>query len=84
MVRIKERYLLVNILYPPHGPDKQKSDVPDLLLIRQPTSDRLKAQDLIRDVKAMVTQLFGDYGAGAVTGNLSGMYDVFCYGNTHD
>lgn len=72
MVRIKERYLLVNILYP--SAIGTKPDVPDVVVINQPTTDKLTAQALLRGIRDEVSSLFGDYGAGAMEGGgLSGM-----------
>lgn len=72
MVRIKERYLLVNILYPPTTPREDASDVPDFVLLHQPTTDRLTAGSLVRALQSEIAALFGDYGSGAIAGaNLS-------------
>jgi len=72
MVRIKERYLLVSILYPPDNQRPQKANVPGLVAIHRPTTDRLTAHALLSALRATVTEIFGDYGAGAVSGNLRG------------
>lgn len=69
MVRIKERYLLVNIVYPP---DPAKG-APDLLVGNQPTIERLTPPALLKAIRAEVAQLFGDYGSGALEGHLSGL-----------
>lgn len=66
MVRIKERYLLVNILYPSEL--GTKPDVPDLVVLNQPTTDTLTPPALLRGIRAEVATLFGDYGSGAVEG----------------
>jgi ribonuclease P/MRP protein subunit POP5 len=66
MVRIKERYLLVNILYP--SAIGTKPDVPDVVVINQPTTDKLTAQALLRGIRDEVSNLFGDYGAGSMEG----------------
>lgn len=71
MVRIKERYLLVNILYPPDAKASQ-AGVPVNVVQHQPTLDKLTAAILARAIKAEVATLFGDYGAGAMEGDLSG------------
>ncbi|KAI1877117.1 uncharacterized protein JN550_001189 [Neoarthrinium moseri] len=65
MVRIKERYLLVNILYP--SEIGSKPNLPDAVMVNQPTSDRLTHGQLIREIRAEVASLFGDYGSGAVS-----------------
>jgi ribonuclease P/MRP protein subunit POP5 len=79
MVRIKERYLLVNILYPDQlsattkansGSSNAKvkgSNVPDIVALHQPTSDKLTHGALLREIRAEVASLFGDYGAGAIS-----------------
>jgi ribonuclease P/MRP protein subunit POP5 len=69
MVRIKERYLLINILYP--GEIGTKPGLPDVVLVNQPTTDKLAPQSLLREIRAEVASLFGDYGSGAI-GSLQG------------
>lgn len=76
MVRIKERYLLVNILYPRDGTPINKNpgdgkDIPDFVAIRHATQSELTPQLLLRAVKAETLALFGDCGAGAVERTLS-------------
>lgn len=73
MVRIKERYILVNILYPPEDPN-QKSNVPDFVVMHQPTTGSLTPQSLLKAIRAEVATLFGDYGSGAIEGNLVGEF----------
>ena len=72
MVRIKERYLLVNIVYPPDLSRATKSGLPDLVTHYQPTIEKLTPQALLKGIKAEVASLYGDYGSGALGGNLSG------------
>lgn len=66
MVRIKERYLLVNILYPSEL--GTKPDVPDLVVLNQPTADALTPGALLRGLRAEIADLFGDYGSGMAEG----------------
>ncbi|KXJ85508.1 Rpp14 family protein [Microdochium bolleyi] len=66
MVRIKERYLLVNILYPTELGSKQ--GIPDLVLLNSPTTDYLTPGALIRALRAEIAINFGDYGSGAIEG----------------
>lgn len=73
MVRIKERYLLVNIIYPEAAKDRSKSNLPDLLVYNQPTTNNCNGRTLHQAIKAEVANLFGDYGAGAVERSLRGM-----------
>lgn len=74
MVRIKERYLLFNILYPDASPDLSKPSLPDILVYNQPTTDACTGRSISHAVKAEITNLFGDYGAGAVERTLRGLY----------
>ncbi|KAF4587494.1 Rpp14 family [Ophiocordyceps camponoti-floridani] len=76
MVRIKERYLLVNIIYPP-SPQKSftsEATVPNLIVQHQPTVDKLTTQALLKAIRAEIAVLFGDYGSGAFEGHLSVKY----------
>lgn len=72
MVRIKERYLLVNIIYPPDIAKASAAKVPDFVVQHQPTVERLTPQALLKGIRSEVGLLFGDYGLGAFEGNLSG------------
>ncbi|PFH60272.1 hypothetical protein XA68_11192 [Ophiocordyceps unilateralis] len=76
MVRIKERYLLVNIIYPP-SPGRasgRETVVPELVVQHQPTVDKLTPPVLLKALRAEVANLFGDYGSGALEGHLSVKY----------
>lgn len=73
MVRIKERYLLVNIIYPPDLARAQRENLPDCLVHHQPTVEKFTPQALVKGIKAEAAVLFGDYGAGAFATNLWGM-----------
>ncbi|KAG0653089.1 Ribonuclease P MRP subunit POP5 [Hyphodiscus hymeniophilus] len=71
MVRLKNRYLLVNILYP--GLDNKNVDnknvdpkIPDVVVFNQPTTDSLTTHALVKGIKTEVSNLFGDHGAGAI------------------
>ncbi|KAI6091262.1 Rpp14 family protein [Hypoxylon rubiginosum] len=66
MVRIKERYFLVKILYP--GDLGSRPDIPDVVVLNQPTTDQLNPGALLRGIRAEVASLFGDYGSGAIEG----------------
>ncbi|KAI3317423.1 Rpp14/Pop5 family-domain-containing protein [Xylariaceae sp. AK1471] len=68
MVRIKERYLLVNILYPTEL--GSRSNLPDVVVLNQPTSEELTPVPLLRAIRAEVAALFGDYGSGALEGGV--------------
>ncbi|KAK5132289.1 hypothetical protein LTR08_009197 [Meristemomyces frigidus] len=76
MVRIKHRYMLVNILYPsppakkPGNTPSNNDDIPFSVHFRQPTPDQLTPQLLLRLIRDGVANLFGDYGSGKVAGSL--------------
>ncbi|OQO09554.1 hypothetical protein B0A48_04956 [Cryoendolithus antarcticus] len=77
MVRIKHRYLLVNILYPDektrtvqHSNPAPKEATPYALQFRQPSPDALNAKLLARMVRDAIAELFGDYGSGMASGSL--------------
>ncbi|KAL1879766.1 RNA-binding protein pop5 [Diaporthe australafricana] len=74
MVRIKERYLLVNIVYPEAAQGQAKANLPDLLVYNQPTANTCNGRLIQYAIKAQVTDLFGDYGAGAVERSLRVKY----------
>jgi ribonuclease P/MRP protein subunit POP5 len=71
MVRLKSRYLLVDILYPdpstwpatptskPHNPQ---------LAIHSPTSDTLTPGFLAKMIRESVAELYGDWGIGKLGG----------------
>lgn len=68
MVRIKERYLLVNVLYPTDiSAEPSSSNVPDLVALNAPTTDKFDRGAILREIRAQVASLFGDYGSGAVS-----------------
>jgi ribonuclease P/MRP protein subunit POP5 len=71
MVRLKNRYLLVNILYPDAHGALPSAKVPDLVSFNQPTTDDLTPNLLIKAIRAEVGELFGDYGSGAIADSLS-------------
>ncbi|OLN87966.1 Ribonuclease P/MRP protein subunit POP5 [Colletotrichum chlorophyti] len=74
MVRIKERYILVNILYPPAASTVQTKNVPDFVVMHQPTTGSLTPQSLLKAIRTEIATLFGDFGSGAIEGNLSVKY----------
>lgn len=71
MVRLKNRYLLVSILYPDSHGCHSSVKVPDLVSFNQPTTDNLTPNLLIKAIRAEVLELFGDYGSGAIAESLS-------------
>ncbi|KAK3113780.1 RNA-binding protein pop5 [Teratosphaeriaceae sp. CCFEE 6253] len=78
MVRIKYRYLLVNMLNPDVKSSQWRAkpgeDVPYTMQFNQPTSDRMNAGTLMRMMRDGVSELFGDYGSGKVAGSLQVKY----------
>lgn len=73
MVRVKNRYLVVNFLYPEPA-TKPKTPLPDLVQIHSPTPDALKQGFIVRMIRDAVDDLFGDYGSGMVASGLKGTY----------
>lgn len=76
MVRIKERYLLINILYPEGVQNASQSKLPDVLVYNQPTTNAFNGRAFSQAIKAEVANLFGDYGAGAVERTLRGLLSL--------
>jgi ribonuclease P/MRP protein subunit POP5 len=74
MVRIKHRYLLINILYPGPTSLALKSStgeaIPDVVQFHAPTSDKLNNQLLARMIREGVGELFGEWGVGVIAGSL--------------
>jgi ribonuclease P/MRP protein subunit POP5 len=75
MVRVKNRYLVVNFLYP-EPPTKSKTQLPDVIQIHSPTPDALKHGLIIRMIREGVEELFGDYGSGMVSSGLKGTMQI--------
>ncbi|KAK0745093.1 Rpp14/Pop5 family-domain-containing protein [Apiosordaria backusii] len=80
MVRLKDRYLLVNIIYTDLPPAQSKTagsnkpPVSDLLLYNQPTANELRPQTLLKDIRSEIASLFGDCGSGAIDRSLQVKY----------
>jgi ribonuclease P/MRP protein subunit POP5 len=72
MVRVKNRYLVVNFLYP-EPTAKSKTQLPDLVQIHSPTPDALKQGVILRMIRDGVEDLFGEYGSGMVASGLKGI-----------
>jgi ribonuclease P/MRP protein subunit POP5 len=75
MVRIKHRYLLIEILYP-FSPAKALKDassaLPDTVLFHAPSPDYLTPALLVRTIRDKIADLYGDYGVGIVGNSLAG------------
>ena len=82
MVRIKHRYLLVDILYPScYEPSRPRNKatatvrpVPAIVQLNQLTPDYVTPQLLIRSIRDQIELLFGEYGAGIAANGLKGRY----------
>ncbi|KAJ5611235.1 hypothetical protein N7510_007954 [Penicillium lagena] len=77
MVRLKNRYLLLDILYPDPSarPNNTKSASPQLS-IHSPTPDTLTPGLLAKMVREEVSALFGDWGVGKLGGANAGGINV--------
>lgn len=83
MVRLKHRYLLLNILYPDPRASKSDNDhrasavgdepTPLSLQFHAPSADALTPALLARLIRDGVANLFGEYGSGVVGSSLQGM-----------
>ncbi|PWY91719.1 hypothetical protein BO94DRAFT_533173, partial [Aspergillus sclerotioniger CBS 115572] len=89
MVRLKHRYLLLDILYPDPSTwpatsaknalkslSKSQSQSQSQLQIHSPTSDALTPSLLAKMVREEVAELFGDYGVGRLGGAGAGVVSV--------
>jgi len=78
MVRVKNRYLLVNILYPelPRTISSSKTKLPDVVTFHQPTTNALTPRALEKGIKNEIENLFGDYGYGAVRDSINGKFPL--------
>ncbi|KAK5165257.1 RNA-binding protein pop5 [Saxophila tyrrhenica] len=80
MVRVKHRYLLVNILYPDDNTSsgattsKGQKDVPYAVQFHKPTSDRVDTRMFMQMIRNGVADLFGDYGSGMTAASLQVKY----------
>jgi ribonuclease P/MRP protein subunit POP5 len=73
MVRVKNRYLVVNFLYPSTNTSSASKDaLPQLLQLHQPTPDGFHTGKLLGTIRDGITELFGDYGMGMVSSSLKG------------
>jgi ribonuclease P/MRP protein subunit POP5 len=89
MVRLKSRYLLIDILYPDPKtwPTTNPSKPPNpQLAIHAPTSDTLTPGFLAKMVRETVSELYGDWGVGklggASAGGLNSMLHTHIYTHT--
>jgi hypothetical protein len=72
MVRVKNRYLVIDFLYPHSSPPTKPGEAPTLVQIHAPTPDAVQAGQFVRMVKDGIAELFGDYGMGVASTSLKG------------
>lgn len=72
MVRLKQRYLLLEILNPPGNSTKPAT--PAALAFRKPTPDYVDAGRFVAHVRSYISLLFGDYGVGVSVSSLKVIY----------
>ncbi|KKY27452.1 putative rpp14 family protein [Phaeomoniella chlamydospora] len=70
MVRIKHRYLLVDIVFP----TADHKNVAPSIAFNKACPKWFDAGSMVRLIRANVSENFGDYGAGAIGGSLSIKY----------
>lgn len=73
MVRIKQRYLLLNILYPTTSPSSNNS-VTNPISFQAPTPSYLTAGNFVAHLRNHITFLFGDFGLGVSLSSLKVVY----------
>lgn len=96
MVRVKHRYLLVEILYPepaswtatkPPSKAGSTAQTQAQLRIHSPTSDALTPSVLARMLREEVDNMFGDWGVGRLggvnAGGVSGSSSIFVLPDIH-
>lgn len=66
MVRLKQRYILFEILYPPTGDDQSFSNSPrDALLgLHQSSPASINQQSLTKSIRKVIQDHYGDHGSG--------------------
>ncbi|KAL2761240.1 hypothetical protein ACRALDRAFT_2090580, partial [Sodiomyces alcalophilus JCM 7366] len=69
MARIKERYLLINILTPTYSAKPLPTDVADVLHIHQPVPNTLTTRSVLGGIQSQMSALFGDLGSATIEAN---------------
>ena len=73
MVRVKNRYLVVNFLYPTSSTASNSKDaLPELVQFHAPTPDAFHTGQLMRVIRDGINELFGEYGMGMAGTSLKG------------
>lgn len=73
MVRIKQRYLLLNILYPTPN-SSSNNPVTNPISFQAPTPSYLTAGSFVAHLRNHITLLFGDFGLGVSLASLKVVY----------
>src|SRR4051812_2809084 len=73
MVRIKQRYLLLNFLYP-SAHASTRSTIPASFSFQKPTPDYVDAGRFVAHLRNHISLLFGDYGLGVSLSSLKVVY----------
>lgn len=68
MVRLKNRYLLLDILYPDPSTWPSQNPTSTQLAIHSPTSDALTPGLLAKMIREEVGEMYGDWGVGKLGG----------------
>lgn len=74
MVRIKHRYLLLNILYPNDMSSRPASSTPDFLKFHAPTPKHINPQSFSAHLRNRIVASFGDQGLGLCLSSLKVIY----------
>ena len=72
MVRVKNRYLVASILFPPSSP--ASGSTPALLQFHSPTPPHVTIPLLLSQLRSNISALFGDYGLGVTSSSLKMIY----------
>jgi ribonuclease P/MRP protein subunit POP5 len=72
MVRVKNRYLVANILFPSSSPSTTTKLA--TLQFHGPTPSHITIPHLLSQIRANISALFGDYGLGVTSSSLKMIY----------
>lgn len=73
MVRLKQRYLLLNLLYPGSNATS-KNPATDVTTFRAPTPDYVNPGNFVTHLRNHIALLFGDFGLGVSLASLKVVY----------
>lgn len=83
MVRLKQRYILFSILYPPTSGNlvspelfRRYSDSPEdaFLALHQSSPSQITQKSILQSVRKVILEVYGEYGAGTAGGLLQLKY----------